>query len=195
MLFSSISFAQSLTAPANFLAVFDDPDRSVLLSWDAVDSVAGYNLFVKYYNKEEFILWGRAGLINDTRYKFDVASGYGQILEFKICSVRNFPDVERSGHSHTVSVIVPSVLLPMVRLNKPKVTNNSFLMTWEYETPIADLIGFVLMINNSPKHIHQTKREFDLNNLPAGTYAIHILAQTKNGVLSPPSARHMVHVN
>lgn len=192
---SSLSFAQCPDVPGNLQASFDDDARTILLSWDAVDSVAGYNLFVKYYDKEDFVLWGRAGLIMNNRYTFEVKSDYGQILEFMLCSVQNFPQVERSDYSQHINVMVPSLLIPVVRLNKPIRTKDSVLLTWEYETPIADLTGFVLMINNIPKHIHQTKRAFDLKNFPAGNYTIHILAQTTNGILSPPSARHMVHVN
>ena len=192
---SYFSFAQCLDVPTGIRAVYIEDKRSVILDWDEMDSVAGYNLFVKYHGKEDYLLWGKAGLVSNNTYAFPVLFDQGQILAFRLCSVQNYPQVERSSYSESINVLVPSVKIPMVKLNRPIEKKESTIVTWEYDKSIADLSGFVLMINNIPKHLSRKEREFDLKILPSGYYDIHILAQTKNGVLSPPSQRRKIEIN
>lgn len=193
-LISSFAFGQQPEVPQHLQATYNDASRTISLSWDAVDSVAGYNLFVKTYGNEHFMLWGKAGIIYANKYEFDISSDYGQLLEFAVCSIQNFPKVMRSENGNSVSIEVPSLVLPMVKLNDPKFNKKSIMVSWQYDQSIADVRGFVVMINNKPKHFDKSVHEFSLDSLPTGMYSIHVMAQSKNGVLSPPSSRRVVYV-
>jgi fibronectin type 3 domain-containing protein len=194
LLISSYAIGQPPGVPQHLQAQYNAGSRSVLLSWDDAESVAGYNIFIKKYGHEQFTLWGKAGIVYQNNYEYEISSDYGQTLEFAVTSVQNYPEVKRSALSKSVAVEIPSLRLPMVKMNRPKKVQQSIVMSWQYDQSIADVRGFVMMINNQPRHFDKSIHECNLDNLPPGIYSIHVIAQSRNGVMSPPSPRQVVHV-
>ena len=186
--------AQELASPDRLMSTLDEDKRTISLTWEEVEGAVGYNLFVKPYGKSDFVLWGQAGLLYHNFYDFAVPSELGQIIEFSVIAVNNYPEVIRSSMSEPIAVAVASTKLPMVNLDVPKVIKQSVQLNWHYDIPIADLEAFVLVINGNPKMINKDVKYLEIPKLPTGIYNIHVRAQTTNGVSSPVSRSRFITV-
>jgi hypothetical protein len=186
--------AQELTSPYRLTSTLDEDKRTISLTWEEVEGAVGYNLFVKPYGKADFVLWGQAGLLYHNFYDFAVPSELGQIIEFSVVAVNNYPEVIRSPMCEPIAVEVASTKLPMVKLDVPKVIKQSVQLSWHYDIPIADLDAFVLIINGNPKMIHKDVKYLEIPKLPTGIYNINVKAQTTQGISSPASRSRFITV-
>lgn len=189
------SFSQIVGIPGKLLAEFDKEERDIELSWNPADStVAGYNLFVKTGSQDEFYLWGKAGLIYQTKYDYKILSQAGAHYEFKVCAVQNFPKVIRSEFSNMVAVDVPSQYLPMVNLNNPRVKKNTATISWIYSNTANDIQGFILYLDEEELKVKKEERNYVVNNLSAGKHIVQIVAYTQSGVRSDMSTKKFILV-
>jgi hypothetical protein len=186
--------AQELASPGRLTSTIDEDKRTISLTWEEVEGAVGYNLFVKPYGKADFVLWGQAGLLYHNFYDFAVPSELGQIIEFSVVAVNNYPEVIRSPMCEPIAVEVASTQLPMVKLDVPKVIKQSVQLSWHYDIPIADLDAFVLIINGNPKMIHKDVKYLEIPKLPTGIYNINVKAQTTQGISSPASRSRFITV-
>ncbi|MEN8251066.1 MAG: fibronectin type III domain-containing protein [Bacteroidota bacterium] len=190
-----IVLAQQIGAPTNLLAELDSTNKVINLSWDAsVDKVAGYNLLVKKTDSKHFLLWGKAGLISETNYTFQVTEKMGVTYSFKVCAVQNFPEVIRGEYSNTIIVEVPSSYIPMVKLNDPRVRRNEVEVTWEYDFKVQDLKGFILVIDNKEISLPDSTRRYKLTDLQEGKYVIQIIAYSETGLKSKLSVKKFITI-
>ena len=187
------SFSQILDSPAGFVGEFDNEERVVRLTWDYADStVAGYNLFVKTGSQDKYYLWGKAGLIYQTKYDYKILSQTGQHYEFKVCAVQNFPEVIRSEFSNTVAVDVPSQHLSMVNINNPRVKKNTATISWTYNTTAADFRGFILYLDEEELKVKKEEREYVINDISSGKHIVQIVAYTESGIRSKMSNKKFI---
>ena len=189
------SFSQILNSPTGLVVEFDNEERIVRLTWDYADStVAGYNLFVKTGSQDKYYLWGKAGLIYQTKYDYKILSQIGQHYEFKVCAVQNFPDVIRSEFSNIVAVDVPSQHLSMVNINNPRVKKNTATISWTYSTTAADFQGFILYLDEEELKVKKEEREYVINDISSGKHIVQIVAYTESGLRSRMSNKKFIQI-
>ena len=185
--------AQKPSSPANLKAAINEDGGNIHLAWDKpAEKVAGYNLFVKSGNQEDFLLWGKAGLIFKSAYDFSIMSQYGMFYEFKVCAVQNFPDVIRSELSTSVIIEVPSRFLPMVKINNPSVKKGKAVISWEYNIIASDLHGFILYMDDEEMVVGKEKREHVLDNLSKGKHYVQLVAYSNSGLQSKISVKKFI---
>lgn len=193
LLLSFSANSQELSAPSKLKAEIDEDGGNIHLIWDKPEEkVAGYNLFVKSGNQEDFLLWGKAGLIFNSSYDFSVMSQYGVFYEFKVCAVQNFPDVIRSELSGSVIIEVPSRFLPMVKINNPSVKKGKAVISWEYTIIASDLQGFILYLDDGEMDLGKEKREHVLDNLSKGKHYVQLIAYSNTGLKSKISVKKFI---
>ena len=185
--------AQKPGSPANLKAEINEDGGNIHLVWDKpAEKVAGYNLFVKSGDQEDFLLWGKAGLIFNSAYDFSVVSQYGMLYEFKVCAVQNFPDVIRSELSTSVIIEIPSRFLPMVKINNPSVKKGKAVISWEYNLIASDLEGFIMYLDDEELVVGKEKREHVLDNLPKGKHYVQLVAYSNSGLKSKISVKKFI---
>ena len=193
--FSVSAYGQELGVPGNLKAEINEDGTNIHLVWDKPEGkVAGYNLFVKSGSQEDFLLWGSAGLIFDRKYDFEVMSKYGKFYEFKVCAVQNFPSVIRSELSASIMIEVPSRYLPIVKLNNPTTKRGIVEISWEYETIVSDLQGFILYLDGKEIKVTKAKRKFVFDNLSAGKHNVQLLAYSNSGLKSVMSVKKFIRI-
>ena len=137
-------------------------------------------------------MWGKAGLIYQTKYVYKILSQTGAHYEFKVCAVQNFPIAIRSEFSSVVTVDVPSQYLPMVNLYNPNVRKNAATISWNYNTMANDFQGFVLYLDEAELSVKKEEREYVINDLSAGKHVVQIVAYTHSGVRSKMSSKKFI---
>jgi len=186
---------QEVLKPNSLSADYNPEKRIIHLSWEASQSkVAGYNLFVKQGKGSSFFLWGKASLISGTKYDYEVVSRDGVSVEFKVCGVQNFPKVVRSDYSNTVLVDVPSLFLPMVKLNKPVVKKKFAEISWGFNSKAADLDGFIIYLDKTEVKASKEARSYVFKELESGTHTVYVVAISKSNLKSAPSPKKFITI-
>lgn len=175
-----------------------DSMNLVLLSWNAKsenDSVTvGYNVLTNFPPHEELMISQKAGVVYDTSYLYPISNARGANYRFALMRLKNFPKVERSEVSEVVEIVVPSIEIPHVQLNKVKQDDRKLIINWDYPNDIADLSGFRIFLNDKLlTEIPSDQREMTYEADGSGTYIFQVMAYTNN-IESRPSQKRLIKV-
>ncbi len=175
-----------------------DSMNLVLLSWNAKsenDSVTvGYNVLTNFPPHEELMLSQKTGVVYDTSYLYPINNVRGATYKFALMGLKNFPRVERSEMSQVVEILVPSIEIPHVQLNKIKKETEKLIVNWSYPEGIADLSGFKIFLNDELlMEAASSDRSVEYAVAEAGTYIFRVKAFTEN-IESKPSQKRLIKV-
>lgn len=179
-----------LPTPNNVEAKFitENDTNYIALSWDEVKVEGkniGYNVFINFPPNDQLYLYGKAGVVWHTEYKFPVFNAKSTSYKLSVCSIVNFPQVRRSKKAEVVELITPTTKLPLLQLSDFSNEGNTIHLEWSYPKDIQDLKGFQFIVNNSVLHIISSEeRAFFYTFEKEGDYKIVLQAITQNGVQS-----------
>ena len=101
-------------------------------------------------------------------------------------------DNEAGPQAKALTVLVPTVKLPLINVWPVALEENKVTLNWQYPEGIADLAGFQVYQNNQlvarPAAISPDARQWVSPPLQPGKYEFRIQAITQSGLTSTQSA-------
>ncbi len=192
---------KKIAKPASFMAVPEIIDNTVFihLKWNGpseiLNSIQGYAILCDR-------AWGtlarEAGipLVRGFDYKYKVEGVSGIKYLFAIAPVDN--DGIMTQSSDTLSVMVPSLQLPNIKIWPIESKDKKVTFYWKYPSDIPDLEGFriyqngVLVVNETV--VKAVQRSWTSLDLEAGKYSYKIEAVTTFKILSKQSDERYINI-
>ena len=199
-----MSVAQEVPVPLGLKATYIPTDsvNYIHLLWNKKNNkdqvTIGYNVLIDFPPEDRLVMLGKAGLVFNNEYYFEVKNSTSAKYRFAVLGVNNFPEIKRSKMSEIIEIITPSTSLPNIKIEEVKVRGEQIVLQWNYQHNIADLKGFRVYVNNEllidEDEIDAKTHRLFFAYKEKGKYAFQLTAVTETGIESRFSQKRILNI-